>query len=108
MAKSPAEYSEKEAKARFEAALKGAMNTPHKPLKEKPKAGFKSTQIPGSSSPVPKRGPKPKGERASTGAERMAKSRAELKAADVSSHYELVRESKLAPAAAVMKQKPGK
>jgi hypothetical protein len=32
-------YSEKEAKARFEAALKGAMNTPHKPLKEKPKAG---------------------------------------------------------------------
>jgi hypothetical protein len=32
------QYSEKEAKARFEAALKGAMNTPHKPLKEKPKA----------------------------------------------------------------------
>jgi hypothetical protein len=31
------EYSEKEAKARFEAALRGAMNTPHKPLKEKPK-----------------------------------------------------------------------
>jgi hypothetical protein len=31
------EYSEKEAKARFEAALKGALNTPHKPLKEKPK-----------------------------------------------------------------------
>jgi len=28
----------KEAQARFEAALKGAMNAPHKPLKEKPKA----------------------------------------------------------------------
>jgi hypothetical protein len=32
------QYSEKEATERFEAALKGAMNTPHKPLKEKPKA----------------------------------------------------------------------
>jgi hypothetical protein len=31
------DYSEKEAAARFEAALKSAMNTPHKPLKEKPK-----------------------------------------------------------------------
>jgi hypothetical protein len=31
------EYSEKDAKARFEAALKSAMNTPYKPLKEKPK-----------------------------------------------------------------------
>lgn len=30
-------YSDKEAKQRFEAALKSAMNTPHKPLKEKPK-----------------------------------------------------------------------
>jgi hypothetical protein len=29
-------YSDKEAKFRFEAALKGAMNS-HKPLKEKPK-----------------------------------------------------------------------
>ena len=39
MAKAPQsdEYDEKEAKARFEAALKGAMNAPHKPLKEKPK-----------------------------------------------------------------------
>jgi hypothetical protein len=38
MAKETSEvFSEKEAKARFEAALKGAMNTPHKPLKEKPK-----------------------------------------------------------------------
>jgi hypothetical protein len=31
------QYDEKEATARFEAALKGAMKTPHKPLKEKPK-----------------------------------------------------------------------
>ena len=31
------QFDEKEAMARFEAALKGAMNTPHKPLKEKPK-----------------------------------------------------------------------
>jgi hypothetical protein len=39
MAKSPNadEYDEKEARARFEAALKGAMNAPHKPLKDKPK-----------------------------------------------------------------------
>ncbi len=28
-------YSEAEVRARFEAALKGAMNTPHKPLKAK-------------------------------------------------------------------------
>ncbi len=35
MAKSPDDYSDKEAKARFEAALKGAMSTPHKPLKAK-------------------------------------------------------------------------
>jgi hypothetical protein len=31
------QFPDKEAKARFEAALKGATNTPHKPLKEKPK-----------------------------------------------------------------------
>jgi hypothetical protein len=31
-------YSKKEAQASFEAALKGAMNTPHKPLSKKPKA----------------------------------------------------------------------
>jgi hypothetical protein len=31
------QFSEKEAKERFEAALKSALNTPHKPLKEKPK-----------------------------------------------------------------------
>jgi hypothetical protein len=37
MGKSPyeqaAQFSEKEATARFEAALKSALNTPHKPLK---------------------------------------------------------------------------
>jgi hypothetical protein len=37
MGKAEDQFSEKEATARFEAALKGAMNTPHKPLKEKPK-----------------------------------------------------------------------
>jgi hypothetical protein len=37
MAKKPDEYSDKEATARFEAALKSAMTTPHKPLKDKPK-----------------------------------------------------------------------
>ncbi len=38
MGKDPSEnYDEKEAKERFEAALRGALNTPHKPLKEKPK-----------------------------------------------------------------------
>jgi hypothetical protein len=37
MAKDPENYSEKEMKARFEAALKSALNTPHKPLKDKPK-----------------------------------------------------------------------
>lgn len=38
MAKKSAEdYSEKEAQARFEAALRGGLSTPHKPLKEKPK-----------------------------------------------------------------------
>jgi hypothetical protein len=31
------QYDEKEANARFEAALRGGLNTPHKPLKEKPK-----------------------------------------------------------------------
>jgi hypothetical protein len=30
-------YSEKESQARFEAALRGGLSTPHKPLKEKPK-----------------------------------------------------------------------
>ncbi len=37
MAVKPEDYDSKEAQRRFEAALKGAMNTPHKPLKEKPK-----------------------------------------------------------------------
>jgi len=31
------EYSQAEAQARFEAALKGGLSTPHKPLKEKPR-----------------------------------------------------------------------
>jgi hypothetical protein len=31
------EYSDKEAQERFDAALRGALKTPHKPLKEKPK-----------------------------------------------------------------------
>lgn len=31
-------YSEKEAQARFEAALRGALKTPHKPMKKKAKA----------------------------------------------------------------------
>jgi hypothetical protein len=31
------QYSAKEATARFEAALRGALRAPHKPLKEKPK-----------------------------------------------------------------------
>ena len=38
------EYSDKEAKARFEAALKGGLNTPHKPLKEKPKKAPKKAK----------------------------------------------------------------
>ena len=43
-------YSEKEAKARFETALKGGLNTSPKPLKEKPKVkGHKSGK-----SPLPK------------------------------------------------------
>jgi len=35
--KSEDQFSDKEAQARFEAALRGALKTPHKPLKEKPK-----------------------------------------------------------------------
>jgi hypothetical protein len=31
------EFSDQEAQQRFEAALRGALKTPHKPLKEKPK-----------------------------------------------------------------------
>lgn len=42
MAKKPDEYSDKEATARFEAALKSAMSTPHKPLKDKPKVAKKT------------------------------------------------------------------
>jgi hypothetical protein len=32
------EFSAQEAQERFEAALRGALKTPHKPLKDKPKA----------------------------------------------------------------------
>jgi hypothetical protein len=43
-------YSEKEAQARFEAALKGGLNTPPKPLKNKPKVkkakAKEGTQVP--------------------------------------------------------------
>jgi hypothetical protein len=35
--KSEDQFSEKEAQSRFEAALRGGLKTPHKPLKEKPK-----------------------------------------------------------------------
>jgi hypothetical protein len=31
------QYSDKEAQKRFEAALRAGLNTPHKPLKDKPK-----------------------------------------------------------------------
>jgi hypothetical protein len=37
MSKDPSKFDEKEAQKRFEAALRGVLNTPHKPLKEKPK-----------------------------------------------------------------------
>jgi hypothetical protein len=76
-------------------------------LKEEPKvkklAKFKSIRIPGS---LP--GPKPKGGRTMTSAERAEKSRADLRAAGAGSHDELVRESKLAPTAKDTKKKPGK
>jgi hypothetical protein len=42
MAKRPDKYSDKEALARFEAALRGGLNTPPKPLKDIPKSGGKS------------------------------------------------------------------
>jgi hypothetical protein len=37
MIKKPDQYGEKEAQERFEAALRGALKTPAKPLKDKPK-----------------------------------------------------------------------
>jgi hypothetical protein len=61
MAKTPDdEYSEKEAQARFEAALKGGMNTPHKPHSEMKlckKRPHKSGKIP---LPKPQQRPKDK------------------------------------------------
>lgn len=46
--KSDQEYDDKEAQARFEAALRGGLKTPHKPLKEKskPKKATKKTKTP--------------------------------------------------------------
>lgn len=38
------EYSEKEAQERFEAALRGGLSTPHKPLSEKPRAKKKQAK----------------------------------------------------------------
>ena len=35
MAKDPEKFDAEEAQARFDAALKGALKTPHKPLKKK-------------------------------------------------------------------------
>jgi hypothetical protein len=37
MANDPEKYSDKEAQRHSEAALRGALTTPHKPLKEKPR-----------------------------------------------------------------------
>jgi hypothetical protein len=37
MSKPPDQYDEKEAQARFEAALRSGLKTPPKPLKDKPK-----------------------------------------------------------------------
>ncbi|WP_445215572.1 hypothetical protein ACKWRH_24245 [Bradyrhizobium sp. Pa8] len=42
------EFDEKEAQERFEAALRGALKTPHEPLKEKPKVK-KAKKKPGQS-----------------------------------------------------------
>jgi hypothetical protein len=37
MSKDPEKYDDKEAQERFEKALRGGLNTPPKPLKDKPK-----------------------------------------------------------------------
>jgi len=37
-------FDQEEAQARFEAALRGALKAPHKPLKEKPKAKKRKTK----------------------------------------------------------------
>jgi hypothetical protein len=41
------EFDEKEAQARFEAALKGGLNTPHKPLKAE-ETGGQQANLPSS------------------------------------------------------------
>jgi hypothetical protein len=38
------QYSQKEAQARFEAALRGGLSTPHKALKDKPKVKKKKAK----------------------------------------------------------------
>src|SRR5258708_11100956 len=83
MSKSKDEFPPEEAARRLVAALRGARIAGHVPMKAKeqsapPLEKFKSLRIPGSL-PGPKRGPKPKGERALTGAERSAKSRLETR-----------------------------
>lgn len=40
-------FSEKEAQERFDAALRGALKTPHEPLKEKPKLREQAKKKPG-------------------------------------------------------------
>jgi hypothetical protein len=49
MKKNDDQFSDKEAQKRFEAALKSALNTPHKPLKDKPKVkkAAKAKKTPG-------------------------------------------------------------
>ncbi|WP_426418368.1 hypothetical protein [Bradyrhizobium genosp. A] len=42
--KETGQYDEKEAQERFEAALRGALKTPHEPLKEKPKVKPKKNE----------------------------------------------------------------
>ena len=47
MAKDSNDYSEKEAQERFEAALRGGLSTPHKPLKAKKAAKNAAKKKPG-------------------------------------------------------------
>ncbi|MDP2357114.1 MAG: hypothetical protein Q8M31_13780 [Beijerinckiaceae bacterium] len=49
----PQEYSDEEARERFEQALKGALKTPHKPHKEKSKP--KANQSTSEDAPEPAR-----------------------------------------------------
>ncbi len=61
-------YDDDEAKRRFEAALRAALNTPHTPLKDKPKVRPKKAAEPGqaavpSSGGVPSASSAPRGGR---------------------------------------------